>query len=84
VAAAYGSPIDLVLTDVVMPGMRGPEFAARLQTIRPTRVIFMSGYPESMDAADGEGVGYLQKPFSSEALARKIRGLLGPTPARQY
>ena len=80
-AAAYTDPIDLVLTDVVMPGMRGPEFAARLQAIRPTRLIFMSGYPESMDAAANDGVGYLQKPFTTEILARKIRTVLGPAVA---
>jgi two-component system, cell cycle sensor histidine kinase and response regulator CckA len=77
-AVAYAHPIDLVLTDVVMPGMRGPEFAARLQAIRPTPVIFMSGYPESMDDSGGDGAGYLQKPFTTEALARKIRIVLRP------
>ena len=73
----HAGPIHLMLTDVVMPGMRGPELASRLQPLRPTmEVIFMSGYSER---AFSELPGsYVSKPFSPEALASKVRAVLGP------
>jgi two-component system, cell cycle sensor histidine kinase and response regulator CckA len=73
--------VDLLLTDIVMPGMGGRALAAQFTARRPgTRVLFMSGYP---DAAIGRhqmlerGLAFLQKPFSAEALARKVREVLG-------
>jgi PAS domain S-box-containing protein len=72
--------IDLLLTDVVMPGLSGPELAERLTARRPeTRVVFMSGYPAGEDPALGfelNGRGYLQKPFALAELADKIRTAL--------
>jgi two-component system cell cycle sensor histidine kinase/response regulator CckA len=72
--------IDLLLTDVVMPGLSGPELAERLTARRPeTRVVFMSGYPAGDDPATGfelNGRGYLQKPFALAELAEKIRTAL--------
>ncbi len=69
--------IDLLLTDVVMPGLSGPQLADRLAHRRPeTRVVFMSGYPEAQDPALGfslNGRSYLQKPFALAELAEKIR-----------
>jgi PAS domain S-box-containing protein len=69
--------IDLLLTDVVMPGLSGPQLADRLTARRPeTRVVFMSGYPEAQDPALGfslNGRSYLQKPFALADLAEKIR-----------
>jgi PAS domain S-box-containing protein len=69
--------IDLLLTDVVMPGLSGPQLADRLTASRPeTRVVFMSGYPEAQDPALGfslDGRSYLQKPFALSELAEKIR-----------
>ncbi len=69
--------IDLLLTDVVMPGLSGPQLADRLTAHRPeTRVVFMSGYPEAQDPALGfslDGRSYLQKPFALSELAEKIR-----------
>ena len=69
--------IDLLLTDVVMPGLSGPQLADRLTARRPeTRVVFMSGYPEAQDPALGfslNGRTYLQKPFALAELAEKIR-----------
>jgi PAS domain S-box-containing protein len=69
--------IDLLLTDVVMPGLSGPQLADRLTARRPeTRVVFMSGYPEAQDPALGfslDGRSYLQKPFALSELAEKIR-----------
>jgi len=72
--------IDLLLTDVVMPGLSGPQLADRLTASRPeTRVVFMSGYPEAQDPALGfslDGRSYLQNPFALAELAEKIRTAL--------
>ncbi len=69
--------IDLLLTDVVMPGLSGPQLADKLTSRRPeTRVVFMSGYPEAQDPSLGfslNGRSYLQKPFALAELAEKIR-----------
>ena len=80
IAAAYAGTIAVVITDVVMPGMSGPAVAERLQALRPgARVLFMSGYT---DAAIGQhGVidretHFIQKPFSADALLRKVREVL--------
>lgn len=76
-------PIDLVITDVVMPGIAGPELASRVAAGRPgTRVLFISGYAEETALAEVEpraGIGFLEKPFDPDALTRKVRELLdGP------
>jgi PAS domain S-box-containing protein len=75
----YAGPIHLLLTDVVMPGMTGPELAGRLKPLRKSmEVIFMSGYSERVVTDRLElASSYLQKPFSPEALAGKVRGVLG-------
>jgi two-component system cell cycle sensor histidine kinase/response regulator CckA len=73
--------VDLLLTDIVMPGMGGRGLVAQFTARRPgTRVLFMSGYPA---AAIGRhqmlenGIAFLQKPFSAAALAQKVREVLG-------
>jgi len=73
--------VDLLLTDIVMPGVGGRALAAQFAARRPgTRVLFMSGYPA---AAIGRhqmlerGLAFLQKPFSAAALAQKAREVLG-------
>jgi len=73
--------IDLVVTDVVMPDMNGREVANQIAQLRPdARVLFMSGYTTDVIAHQGvlePGVEYLQKPFTPDSLARKIREVLG-------
>jgi len=72
--------IDLLLTDVVMPGISGPELAKELVSLRPgLKVIYMSGYAGEHLAEQGvtsEGVTLLQKPFTSSALQEKVRQVL--------
>jgi PAS domain S-box-containing protein len=72
--------VDVLLTDVVMPGASGPELTRRLAELRPgLRVIYMSGYTEETMAQHGvlePGIAFVHKPFSSETLARKLREVL--------
>jgi len=78
--------LDLLVTDVVMPGLSGLDLAQRLQRRSPRlRILFMSGYADSpllrAGLAQG-GAAFLQKPFSADALERRVRELLdGPPPA---
>jgi hypothetical protein len=76
-AKSHEGPIELLLTDVVMPGMGGPRLAVELRRWRPEiMVIYVSGYTETTVSDRGvldAGVEFLAKPFSREALARKLR-----------
>jgi two-component system cell cycle sensor histidine kinase/response regulator CckA len=79
VAREHTGKIDLLLTDVVMPGLPGPELAARLETVKPgLRVLYVSGYADDSVARLGaeEGISFLAKPFSGEALAARVREVL--------
>jgi len=80
VAARHREPLHVMVTDVVMPGMGGPELATRLAALHPElRVLYISGYTDDAVLRHGvrEGVtSFLQKPFTLEALARKIRDVL--------
>ena len=73
---------DLLLTDVVMPNMSGKELADRLAARRPgVKVLFMSGYanPATLSpGASGQGAEFIQKPFSPDQLAHKVREMLAP------
>jgi CheY-like chemotaxis protein len=77
IAAENPGPIHLLLTDVVMPGINGRVLAERLAPKRPAmKVLYMSGYTDSFMAGHGvldEGIHLLHKPFTEDALMRKIR-----------
>jgi CheY-like chemotaxis protein len=79
-AGAPGAAIDLLLTDVVMPGMDGQALSERLREAHPQLpVILMSGYAEDVIARRSgiaAGVAYLQKPFRPDDLAAKVREML--------
>ncbi len=80
VAAAHRGPLDLLLTDVVMPGMNGRELAEALATTRPdTAWLFVSGYTEDSAVRRGaevSGLTFLQKPFSPTTLLGRVRDVL--------
>jgi PAS domain S-box-containing protein len=79
IAADHPGPIHLLLTDLVMPGLGGRELAARLLASRPEiRVLYMSGYTGEVAAGRGidKGLAFLEKPFTTRALARKVRNVL--------
>ena len=77
ISRAHEGTIDLMVTDVVMPFMGGPELARSLAMTRPAmRVLYMSGYTDDAIVHHGvlsAGTAYLQKPFTAAAFARKLR-----------
>lgn len=77
-AIAFDGTIDVLLSDVVMPGMNGPELAARVRALRPSvRVLLMSGYAaDVVTKQDLEHATLLSKPFSPAQLTRALRGVL--------
>jgi PAS domain S-box-containing protein len=82
--------IDLLLTDVVMPQMSGPELAGRLTALRPTlKVLYVSGYTDDRIGKHGElaaDIAFLQKPITALTLTRKVREVLdapGNEPSRR-
>jgi DNA-binding response OmpR family regulator len=87
IAASQTGRIDLVITDMILPGMSGQELAKRLTERYPTaRILFVSGYTEEAIIHQGmldEGTAFLQKPFRLRELAQKVRQVLNSAaPAR--
>jgi CheY-like chemotaxis protein len=80
IAERHANSIDLLLTDVMMPGMSGPDLALRLREKRPDlKVLCMSGYTDTTILRRGildRGLAYVQKPLSPTALLLKIRSVL--------
>ncbi len=80
VAESHEGPVDLLLSDVVMPRMGGPELAQALVARRPdVKVLYMSGYTDHPMVRRGvvnAGVAFLQKPFTPTALVSRIREVL--------
>jgi PAS domain S-box-containing protein len=73
-----GTDIDLVLTDVVMPEMKGTELRRRLELLRPgLPTVLMSGHAADLAVEAEGGAAFLQKPFSAPELARELRRALG-------
>ena len=79
-ARQHSAPIDLLLTDVVMPGINGRVLAERLQGTRPTtKILYMSGYTDSFIAGHGvldQKTNLLYKPFTEEQLVERVRKVL--------
>ena len=82
IAQRHGGPIDLLLTDVVMPGMNGRELAERLLRTHPEmKVLYASGYTEDVIVHRGvleEHLHFIGKPYSLHSLSEKIRETLDP------
>jgi DNA-binding response OmpR family regulator len=79
--------IHLLLTDVIMPGMSGPELAAQLSSREAMVVLFMSGYTDDAIVDHGvlaAGAAFLQKPFSLKTLGARVRTLLDSQHAREH
>jgi PAS domain S-box-containing protein len=81
---AHPEPIDLLVSDVIMPRMGGPMLAARLRVKQPDlKVLYISGYSENTIAREGvlpPGIRLLQKPFNAEQLLEMVRSVLAHTP----
>ena len=76
-AARHEGAIDVLVTDVVMPELAGPDLAARLaRERRNLRVLLISGYADGEPAVHGVRARYLQKPFSASALREAVRDLV--------
>jgi len=80
IASAHLGSIDMLITDVVMPGMSGRELSKKLDEARPkTKVLYLSGYTEDAIMQQGvfeAGTAFLQKPFTLQMLSRKVRDVL--------
>jgi CheY-like chemotaxis protein len=80
VCEAENSPVDLIVTDIVMPEMGGSELAQRIRETQPdARILFTSGYTEDAVMRQsflGDGEAFIEKPFTPATLARKAREVL--------
>jgi CheY-like chemotaxis protein len=79
VAMRHKGQLDLLLTDVVMPDLSGPQLAEHLQPFRPQmKVLYMSGYADALvaNSTEGSGADLINKPFTEENLLRRLREVL--------
>ena len=80
-AKRHKGEINLLLTDVILPGMNGREVSEHLMRLRPDlKVLFMSGFPADVlgpGGVLGEDSAFLQKPFTADGLLRRVREVLG-------
>jgi PAS domain S-box-containing protein len=80
IATSHEGEIDLLLTDVIMPGMGGPELFERIRQLRPgIKVLYVSGYTNDAIVHQGvldPGIAFLQKPYSPTSLVRKVKDVL--------
>jgi CheY-like chemotaxis protein len=83
IAASLSQPVDLLLTDVVLPGINGSELAERVRSLRPgVRVLFMSGYAPEEIVASGAlptGAQLLRKPFMPDVMRKRVAHILKST-----
>jgi two-component system cell cycle sensor histidine kinase/response regulator CckA len=83
-ARAAAHPIDLLVTDIVLPGMNGPDLAKRLREIVPRlRALYVSGYPGDAMFRQGAfepGLAFLAKPFTRHVLTQRVREILDQAP----
>jgi len=79
-AQSEAGAIQLLVTDVIMPGMSGRALAEKLAPLRPAmKVLYTSGYTDEAIVRHGvleKGIAFLQKPYTPDALARKVREVL--------
>ena len=84
IGSSCGRPIDLMVCDVLMPGMAGPRLAAEFHALHPeTRCLFMAGLPDHPEVREhilAHGLAFLAKPFLPDVLVAKVRELLAPLP----
>jgi len=80
-ARLHPEPIQLLLSDVVMPGLRGPDLAEALRSLHPeTAWLFMAGLPDTAEVSErilDRGLPFLSKPFDARTLLNKVEEVLG-------
>lgn len=73
----FGPKVDLLLTDMILPGENGAQLAARMRQQNPgLKVLFVTGYADQLAVLKNAGEEYLLKPFCTEALVRKVSELM--------
>jgi DNA-binding NtrC family response regulator len=80
ICESHKGPLGLILSDVIVPGLSGPELVTQVQGMRAgVKALFMSGYTDHAILRDGAlqiGMSFIQKPFAPAALAMKVREVL--------
>jgi PAS domain S-box-containing protein len=79
--STYDKPVDLLLTDLILPGLNGAQLAEQIRSARPdTKILYMSGYQNQLLKDNFPGMALITKPFVADALARKVRVVLDGGP----